>query len=66
MPINGIYASKSHGVNFHRDRDVYIQDGKVRLVKDENKFVFDYQFFFDVNTLGERLDDLPKDFNIRK
>lgn len=65
IPPDGIYKSKSHGVNFHPDRNVYIQNGRVRLISDENKFVFAYSFFFDANTLGERISDLPDNFDIR-
>lgn len=65
IPVDGIYASKSHGVTFHDGRNVYIQNGIVRLVMDECGHLFNYNFFFDVNVLGERLADLPPNYDIR-
>lgn len=65
-PEDGVYQSRSHGTKFFPDRDVYIQGGTVRLVYDDCKYTFGYDHFFDVNTLGPRVGDLPKDFDINK
>lgn len=61
---NGVYQSRSHGTKFFPDRDVYIQNGIVRLVNDFDKTLFGYDFFFKVNTLGPKIDNLPTDFAI--
>lgn len=65
IPADGIYASKAHGTEFFAERNVYIQNGTVRLVMDDCKYLFSYYNFFAVNVLGERLADLPKDFEIQ-
>jgi hypothetical protein len=62
---NGIYQSRSHGHKFLPARDIYIQDGSVQLVHDEEKHLFGYDFFFRVNTLGQKIADIPEGFNIR-
>lgn len=66
IPEDGVYASKSHGTKFNPDRDVYIQNGTVRLVYDDCKYTWGFHNFFNVNTLGKRLRDLPNDFDIYK
>lgn len=66
LPEDGVYHSRSHGTNWHPDRDVYIQGGTVRLVMDDCKYTFGYDYFFKVNTLGPRLRDLPENFDIHK
>lgn len=64
-PVDGIYETRSHTAKFFPDRNVYIQGGAVRLVEDKHNYLFNYSFFFAVNTLGDRLGDLPADFDIR-
>lgn len=73
---DGIYESRSHRglVEWPENRRVYIQKGSVRLVnyqsfvepKDNTIHVFGFHNFFNVNTLGPRITDLPENFNIYK
>lgn len=74
--VDGVYESRSHrgAVEWPECRRVYIQKGSVRLVnyksvvapEDNTVHVFSFQNFFDVNTLGPRVADLPENFDIRK
>lgn len=71
---DGIYESRSHGKEWHDNRRVYIQNNSVRLVnyvsaidpESDRITVFGYANFFDVNTLGPRISDLPENFDIYK
>lgn len=66
---NGIYATCSmHGPKyFHPDRHVYIEDDVVRLVGSVGTSIdlFNYDWWFKVNILGERIGDLPEDFKMK-
>jgi hypothetical protein len=64
---NGIYQSRStFGPNhFAEARNVYIENGSVQLVADEKHTLFAYDWFFAVNTLGERISDMPEGVSIR-
>lgn len=73
---DGIYESRCHGdpARWPKNRRVYIQNNSVRLVNyvsvvdplPERITVFSYRSFFDVNTLGPRIADLPENFDIYK
>lgn len=73
---DGIYESRCHGflAPWPENRRVYIQNNSVRLVNyvsvvdplPERITVFSYRSFFDVNTLGPRISDLPENFDIYK
>lgn len=75
VPKDGIYESRAHRglVEWPVSRRVYIQKGSVRLVNyhsvvkpnDNSITVFGFYNFFNVNTLGPRVSDLPANFNIR-
>lgn len=64
---NGIYQSRSTfgPKNFVEDRNVYIEDGSVQLISDEENHLFAYDWFFAVNTLGECMGPMPQGFSIR-
>ncbi len=72
-PGNGIYETHSnhgHG-KWAENRRVYIQGNSVKLVNYEwpagsgkSQDVFNFDYFFEVNTLGPRVSDLPENFNI--
>lgn len=73
---DGIYESRCHGdpTRWPENRRVYIQNNSVRLVNyksvvdphPERITVFSYASFFDVNTPGPRISDLPENFDIYK
>ncbi len=73
-PGDGIYESKSNWFAQKKwpvDRRVYIQGTTVRLVSYKaygdtgfSSDLFNFNHFFDVNTLGPRIGDLPENFNI--
>lgn len=75
-PKDGIYEFRSRPgfTAWPLSRQVYIQNGYVRLVPHRctpkvsvaRVIVFMFQNFFNVNTLGPRVSDLPANFNIRK
>ena len=74
-PGDGIYETRSHwvGDRWPENRRVYIQGSTVRLVNyiafgdTEPGFdLFDFNFFFEANTLGPKVSDLPENFNIRE
>lgn len=68
-PGDGIYQSRcTHGPKtFFEHRHIYIQGNTVRLVNSEPKGMnmYNFNFWFEVNQLGERLGNLPENFNIR-
>lgn len=68
-PGDGIYQSRStYGPKeFFEDRNVYIQGNCVRLVKSSPASInlFSFSFWFEVNQLGDRIGDLPDNFDIR-
>ncbi len=76
VPIDGIYKTRANwfeNTTWPSDRNVYIQGGLVRLVDykpySETEFihqVYQYVYFFEVNELGEKVGDLPDNFDIRK
>lgn len=63
---NGIYQSRSSWgpKAFNVLRNVYVQNGFVRLVKDDAEWVFRYNDFFKVNDLGDRVADIPEGLNV--
>lgn len=68
-PGDGIYKSRClHGpATFFPHRNIYIQGSTVRLVSDTrvSTHLFSFSDWFQVNILGERIGDLPENFNIR-
>lgn len=69
-PGNGIYQSRStYGPEtFFEHRNIYIQGDCVRLVNTVAKpeHQYDFNFWFEVNQLGDRIGDLPDNFDIYK
>ena len=65
---NGIYQTRHQSCRsgFRPDRNVYIQDGSVQLVNDEERTLFAYDWFFRVNQLGPKISDLPEGVNIKQ
>lgn len=69
-PGDGIYQSRcTHGPKtFFDHRNIYIQGNTVRLINSApiGMNMYNFSFWFEVNQLGERLGDLPTNFDIHK